>query len=399
MNTLNFRPNLKHLEAVKYAEETGSILAASNLLNLSQPAVSQGLRLLERRLGAALFIRASTGLFATEFGKVFLARMVPAMHIFNRDIRARTGLKISPFRCLTMSQLRAVVAVAEQGSYQKASHAENLAQPTLHRACRTAERVLKVTFFERTSWGLTPTKQARSIAQAIKLFFSELDTTAREILEIGGTRADTCNVGAMPLARSGLVPKAVDQFLKHNPDFQISIIGATYNDLVDGLRDGRIDFLVGAMRGDQVDTDLMEEFLFDDPLSILMDPEHPLAKQTAITLQDLMDYSWVIPPMGTPLREQFHTLFSANARPKQVIECNALSAARVLLRDSERVMLLSDAQAAYEREAGLLVSKPLPISSKMTRSIGLTTRRDWRPTKHQHSFLNLIRRMSQNPKF
>jgi len=73
------------------------------------------------------------------------------------------------------------------------------------------------------------------------------------------------------------------------------------------------------------------------------------------------------------------------------IECNSLVAARSLLIASDRVMLLSEHQIHHELETGQLVALPHPFGP-VTRSIGLTVRRDWRPTEVQAQLVEGLRR-------
>jgi LysR family transcriptional regulator, regulator for genes of the gallate degradation pathway len=95
------------------------------------------------------------------------------------------------------------------------------------------------------------------------------------------------------------------------------------------------------------------------------------------------------------LRARFDALFARAgvSPPEKAIECNSLIAARALLMESDRMMLLSAHQIHYERSAGMLAALPHP-AGVVTRPIGLTMRRDWRPTRAQMRLLALVREMS-----
>jgi len=54
--------------------EARSFRRAANCLGLTQPALSAGIRKLERELGVRLFDRASDGVRLTEYGKVVATR-------------------------------------------------------------------------------------------------------------------------------------------------------------------------------------------------------------------------------------------------------------------------------------------------------------------------------------
>ena len=67
------RLRLRHLELVSAIYDSGTILRASQAINLSQPAVTKALQEIESMLDAKLFTRSSRGLTATEEGHVFAA--------------------------------------------------------------------------------------------------------------------------------------------------------------------------------------------------------------------------------------------------------------------------------------------------------------------------------------
>jgi DNA-binding transcriptional LysR family regulator len=65
------RLRLQQLAVFEKVVESGSILAASRELAMTQPAVSKAIRELERQLGDLLFVRGKRGVALTEFGGLF----------------------------------------------------------------------------------------------------------------------------------------------------------------------------------------------------------------------------------------------------------------------------------------------------------------------------------------
>src|SRR3569623_2203858 len=63
-----FDLNLRHLRALSAVVAQGSLSAAAQSVSLSQPALPQGLRTLERQLDARLFERHSDGVAPPEAG-------------------------------------------------------------------------------------------------------------------------------------------------------------------------------------------------------------------------------------------------------------------------------------------------------------------------------------------
>lgn len=68
------------LRVFEAAARTGSFVRASELLNMSSPAVSQQIRALEGALGRKLFERGPRSVVLTDAGKAFLPTVASALH-------------------------------------------------------------------------------------------------------------------------------------------------------------------------------------------------------------------------------------------------------------------------------------------------------------------------------
>jgi DNA-binding transcriptional LysR family regulator len=73
-------PNLRHIEAFRAVMLTGTVMAAASLMNLTQPAVSRTIALLEIQLGFKLFERRGRRLFPTTEAQT-LYREVEKLYI------------------------------------------------------------------------------------------------------------------------------------------------------------------------------------------------------------------------------------------------------------------------------------------------------------------------------
>ena len=166
------------------------------------------------------------------------------------------------------------------------------------------------------------------------------------------------------LARSRLVPSTILEFTAEHPEHGVSILEGSYDYLIAGLQKGEVDFLVGAMREPLLHDHVTQEHLFDDPLAIIMRAGHPLARRRRVPIAALAKYPWVAPRPNSPLRKHFDELFEAAGVvvPARTIDCNSLAAARALLIESDRLMLLSAHQIHYDIEAGLLCALPHPAA-------------------------------------
>lgn len=77
---------LRQLSYFVEAARSGSLLRASERLNVSQPAVTNGLRDLERNLGAKLLQRNRNGVELTGYGKVFIHHAINVLSEINAGV-------------------------------------------------------------------------------------------------------------------------------------------------------------------------------------------------------------------------------------------------------------------------------------------------------------------------
>jgi DNA-binding transcriptional LysR family regulator len=269
-----------------------------------------------------------------------------------------------------------------------------VSQPTIHRAARDLEGLSGISLFEKTSKGIELTPAAEALAQAVKLAFAELEQGITEIEELHGIDSGTITIGAMPLLRTFVLPTAVNTLLEKHPGVKVSIVDGPYNDLLHGLRHGEIDLLVGALRDPVPIEDVVQEQMFSNPLSIVGRVGHPLNGRSTIQLDDLAAFSWAVPRHGTPTRDVFERLFETAKRPSCIVESSSLIFIRGLMLESDWLTLISAHQIRLEQQMGLLA----PLAFDMTntsRPIGITTRREWRPTATQRDFLDQLRSASK----
>jgi DNA-binding transcriptional LysR family regulator len=372
-------------------------------MHLTQPAVTQAVAKVEAYFGTALFTRDTTGMQVTAAGALCLPRIERAVaqlreglaELLRRSGQSETNIDQLALR-LTNAQLNALTAFIVHGSFRGAARANEIAQPTLHRAARSLERTVGVALFEQTSFGVRATRDAAAFARCVRLAFAEVTQGRAEIDSLRGNAGGITVIGAMPLARSHLIPSAVIAFNREYPQHQVSIMEGTYEHLLAALQSGEADFLIGALRDEAIAGHVTQEHLFDDPLSIAMRKGHPLTSRKRVRVKDLAAYPWIMPRAGSPLRTRFEALFAEAGlpAPTHTAQCNSLIAARAFLLEGDYLMLSSEHQIHYDVRAGLLVALPHP-GGRVMRAIGLTMRRNWHATRVQARLLDLLRELSR----
>jgi DNA-binding transcriptional LysR family regulator len=387
-----FDLNLRHLRGTVAIAAQRSMNGAARAVNLSQPALTQGLAKLERQLGVELFTRRADGMAATPEGERLAERAAAALGHLGAAARAvaRGGGRgfTRPDQLMTAAQTRAFVALADAGSFVGAAAATGLSQPAVHRAVRDLEQVSGAALVERRGRGVGLTAAGQRLARGIRLAASEIAAGIAETRPDRGAHSGRLVIGAMPLCRALLLPAALAQLMREAPAASIDVVEGSRRELVEPLRDGVIDLMIGALRP-QIATDLVQRPLFTDQLVVVGRAGHPLATGQRAGIDDLASYPWVAGRAGTPLRTLWAALFDGHPPPPAPIDCGSVMVIRGILRDSDFLTLLSPDQVAMEVETGILAIIDTPLTLP-DRRIGVTTRAGWRPTPLQARFLDLL---------
>ncbi|WP_066091781.1 LysR family transcriptional regulator [Xanthomonas massiliensis] len=388
--------NLRHLHALAVVCRSGSISAAAAQVNLSQPALTQAVARVEKQLDAALFERQPGGMVASEAMQLLLPRIERALGYVGRGVRlARRSQRLAAVagieRRVTLGQLRALAAVDQAGSFTLAAARVGISQPAIYRAVRELAELVEVPLTLRRGKTVQPTSAAIRMLRPVRLALAELAAGLDELAALRSHDAGRIVLGAMPLARAILLPQVLARFARAHPGASVSVVEGPYSELLGELRQGSLDLLIGAMRDRLPVRDVVQEGLFEDDPVIVARSGHPLAG-AAFAFERLLDYPWVIAATGAPVRARWERMFRERGLepPMLRIECGSVLIIRGLMLEDDWLTLMSRDQFLIEQRAGLLAEIGL-AGPAVRRSIGMTTRSDWHPTRVQAAFVRVFR--------
>lgn len=403
MTKINAIPNLKHLHAFCAVADFHNISRASEAVFLSQSAVSQALSKLSEHLDTPLIIRKGSGVILTDEAISYVHRVKRAFEILKNgldDILKSQNQTVQKsnylLHHLTHTQLKAFIAVSETNNYTHASKHIFTSQSAVYRSIQELVQLLNTPLFEKTSQGLQLSRLGLIFYKSCKLAFAELLQGQMDIQLLQNKGVGRITIGCMPLARHELLPKAINLFSEMYPKINLSIIESPYDTLINRLKLGEIDFLIGALRPNSEISDIIQEQLFDSTLCIVADKHHPLTHKSLIDIEDLLKYTWILPTHGTPTRNRFENMVAPYYQYREVdlhiIECSSMSMVRGLLKQSLRLALISRQQINMELELGLLKIIAYDVNDT-PRQIGITIRENWVASEIHKTFFECLKKI------
>ena len=376
--------NLRHLRALSAVASTGSIAAAADELCRVPSAVTRSISELEAALGKQLFDRHARGMTLTAFGALVLVRAQRIAREFEEarnQLAARGG--ISPrvdvhslFATMLNGRRLAVVAsLAEKRNMSAVAQEFGISQPAISAALKDLELGLGTPLFERTARGLVPSGAGEIVAFFFKRVLAELRHIGPDLAASEGMLQGSVNVGALPLGRTQILPRAIAQLLARHPRLHVATFESPYEALAASLRSGDIDFILGALRSPDDAKELQQQPLFQDRIAVIARAGHPLARAKPLDFRALRQATWVLSRHGSPSRELLEHFFSdaRQAPPVPAVETGDLAVVRGLLLDSDMLTALSAHQLRHEIDEGSLVVLDFPLAATK-RQIGLTQR-------------------------
>jgi LysR family transcriptional regulator of gallate degradation len=373
--------SLRHLHAFCAVAATGGVRRSSDRLLRASSAVARSVAALEQELAIALFERRAHGMLLTEAGEIVRLRadrIEAELHgvrddaARQRDSGARVAAGIDVL--LNERRLEAATLLADMRHMPSVSHVMGISQPAVSQAIARLEAMLGQPLFDRTARGMMPTDSGQRWIERFNIALNELRHIPNDVAALAGVVQGVVTIGALPLARSQLLPAAIAAVLRKHPQLQVRSLESPYAELMAGLLSGRVDFVIGALRPSAGEP-FASRALFRDQAALVVRSDHPLTRKKTIQLADLAGFPWALSRAGTPLRDLLALYFEQRgvAPPAPVVETGDLALLRGLLVSSDMLTVLSAHQLHHEVRTDQLAVLPFDMPG-IARSIGVTTR-------------------------
>ncbi|CCH27928.1 LysR family transcriptional regulator [Actinosynnema sp. NPDC047251] len=236
---------------------------------------------------------------------------------------------------LELRHLRAVCAIAEEGSLTKAAIRLGLTQPAMSAQLRTVERIVGGQLFDRTPGGSVATDLGKQVVGTARLVLDEVEQLVSLAKE--KTRDGTPGpliVGGVPTLFFG---HFVEELRRTIPCSEIRTeIAPGGSDLLELLVNGQvhlglIDRFEGMERRELRGLEIRR--LIAEPQFVALPDWDPLGEQDEVDLAQLADRDWVAPPdelVGNRL-QIFSVCAEAGFTPRLTHHVNEASSARSLV--------------------------------------------------------------------
>jgi LysR family hydrogen peroxide-inducible transcriptional activator len=203
---------------------------------------------------------------------------------------------------MEMQQLRYVVAVAQTGNFSRAAEHCHVSQPSLSQQILKLEDDLGERLFDRMKRAAKLTPHGEVFVKRAVRILHEVDAAQREAAEAKDLLRGKLIVGVLPTIAPHLLPRALAAFMKKYPGLEIIVQEDTTARLLKHTLAYEIDF---ALVSPPINDDrLVVKDLFTEELLLALPPNHPLARQRTVRVDDLAGERLIVMKEGHCLGDQ-----------------------------------------------------------------------------------------------
>ncbi|MGH8352211.1 MAG: LysR family transcriptional regulator [Pseudomonas sp.] len=232
---------------------------------------------------------------------------------------------------MDLANLNAFIAIAETGSFSEAGERLHLTQPAVSKRIAGLEQQLNVRLFDRLGREVGLTEAGRALLPRAYQILGVLDDTRRALAnlhgEIGGrlTLATSHHIGLHRL------PPLLRAFTRAYPQVALDIKFLDSEVAYEEILHGRAELAVITL-APQTAAPVQAVQVWEDPLDFVAAPEHPLARNGAVSLADVARHPAVFPGGNTFTHHIVRRLFEAEGlTPNIAMSTNYLETIKMMV--------------------------------------------------------------------
>ena len=278
---------------------------------------------------------------------------------------------------LKTRQLLLLIALDDHRNIHRAADELHMTQPAASKQVKDLEEMLDVRLFDRLPRGMEPTMYGETMIRHARMALTSLALAHDDIVALKAGLAGQVEVGVIMTPAMSLLPRAIANVKKVAPMLRIEAHVEASNVLLDRLQRGTLDFMIGRILEKENSAGLVYEELTEEPACAVVRVGHPLLQVEKLSLEDIYDKAWILPPHGSILRHRFDMMFRRAGLdvPVNVVDTTALLLITALLQQTDSLHVMPVDVAHYYASLNVISVLPIELPCKMD-AFGIIRQKD-----------------------
>jgi len=258
-------------------------------------------------------------------------------------------------------RLQVFHTVARLLSFTKAAETLHMTQPAVTFQVRQLEEHFNTRLFDRTHNRISLTEAGKRVyeySDRIFALYSEMENAVREMT---GDVSGVLMIGASTTIAEYMLPALLGDFKKQYPDVNVQLKVSNSDGIVHMVETNVID--LGVVESPVMNKNLVVEVCRMDQLVAIVPPHHPLAAQSSVRIEDLLEHPYICREEGSGTREviaEYMTARGVNSgQVKLSMELGSPESIKGAVEAGMGVSIISRATVLKELQLGTLVALTL----------------------------------------
>lgn len=299
-------------------------------------------------------------------------------------------------RRLKLNDLHVLVAVAEHGSMAKAAAALSMSHPVVSRSISDLEHTLGVRLIDRAPRGTRLTAFGRAMLSRSLAAFDELRSGVQEIEYLADPGAGEVRIGVTSGLGRSFLASVIDRVSRRHPRVVFHLTTGDSRTLYRELEERNLDLLVSRIFDTVSEDRIAVETLCEDPYVVAAGMRNPWARRRRVTLADVVDELWVLPPadslVGSFVAEAFRA--SGLRLPRTTVVAFPVELRNGLLETGRFLTVLPRSMLTLPGKHPLIKELPVRLP-KTSGPVGIFTLRSRALTPAAHLFVESAREVAK----
>jgi DNA-binding transcriptional LysR family regulator len=232
---------------------------------------------------------------------------------------------------MDLHQLRVFQAAVKSGGFTRASEQLHLSQSTVSQHIKLLEEELGCPLFLRVGKRVLVTEAGRVLLQYTETIFRDLKNAEMAVREMNAMRRGTVRLGVGPTTLTYRLPHVLGDYSRRFPDIELIVLAGTTEFLLDALRSQHLDLAVVMRTAPQPGMTVTP--LGHEEMIIVINREHPLARQKTVEPADLSSLRFILYEKNTAMQNVIDRYFeSLGIAPRVTMEVENNEAIKSLVR-------------------------------------------------------------------
>ena len=288
---------------------------------------------------------------------------------------------------LDSRQLRAFSILARTGSFTATAQELHLSQSAISHSMKALEQEIGCRLLDRMGKTVVLTQAGEQLLVHAQKILAEMESARSGLGYLGKWGSSRLRIGASTTACQHVLPAVLREFKESFPACAISIEPGDTPEMIDALRQHRIDLAVNLEPRREEPLEFRP--LFNDELLFVMSPLHPWARAGRVTREEIPSQHYILYGKGSYTFQMIEAYF----RQEQIVlhsllDLGNMEAIKELVKLGLGVSILAPWSARKELEEKSLVALPLG-KRKLKRRWGVLHWRARRLSLAEETFIGL----------